>query len=174
MNRTGHIFLVGFMGAGKTSVGRMVAERYELPYLDLDEEIESSTGSLVSEIFAEGGEALFRDLETEALLGLEGKPRSVVACGGGVVTRLENRSALMSLGTVVYLIVTAAEAVARIGDLSTRPLLSGPAGALAATSLLSARESLYRSVAHVQVDTAGRSASEVAELVFSALEGLDE
>lgn len=169
MKADGHIFLVGFMGAGKTSVGKLVSEKCGLPYVDMDDEIERISGSLVSEIFADSGEAAFRDLETEALGALASRPRSVVACGGGIVTRPENCPTLNRLGVVVYLVVTAAEALARIGDRSTRPLLSGSAGPLAATSLLAAREALYRSVADIEVDTASRTPDQVADLVIAAL-----
>jgi len=169
VSRPGHIFLVGFMGAGKTTVGRLLAALMDLPYLDLDDEIQRVTGAMVSEIFASGGEDAFRIVETEALLGLSSVPKSVVACGGGVVLRPENRAALGEMGTVVYLQVTAAEALARIGDASTRPLLAGPGGALAVTALLGAREALYRTVADIEVDTAGQTPDEVARLIQSAL-----
>jgi len=95
----------------------------------------------------------------------------VVACGGGVVLRPENRALLRQLGVVVYLVVSMGEALARIGDASTRPLLAGGGGTLAATALLEARETLYRSVADVTVDTAGRDAANVADAIYEALKG---
>ena len=88
---------------------------------------------------------------------------ALVACGGGVVVRPENRAELKRLGTVVYLEVSAGEAVARVGDASSRPLLAGASGVLAATSLLQAREGLYRAVADITVSTSGRTPAEVAE-----------
>jgi len=168
-----HIFLVGFMGAGKSSVARLVAERAGLPCIDLDRDIEREQGAPITRIFEDRGEQAFRDLESAALLGLGARPPSVVACGGGIVLRPENRAALKRMGRVVYLEVTAAEALARVGDTSTRPLLSGPSGALAATSLLAAREALYLAVADVVVETVGRTPSEVAALVLEALGGFE-
>lgn len=171
MTAPGHIFLVGFMGAGKTTVARLVADALGRPCVDLDEVIEEETGSRIADIFAESGEDAFRDLESQALTDLAEESPSVVACGGGVVLRVENRAILRRLGTVVYLQVTAGEAVARIGGASTRPLLAGPGGTVAATTLLAARESLYRSVADVTVDTTGCTAEQVADAVVKAVGG---
>jgi len=166
-----HIFLVGFMGAGKSTVAELLAHRLGRPCIDLDDEIVRAAGRSVSEIFNEDGEDAFRSMETEALLGLDARPSSVVACGGGIVVRTENRAALRRMGTVVYLQVTAGEALARVGDAGTRPLLAGASGTLAATSLLAARESLYRSVADMTVDTLCCSAQQVAENVLASMEG---
>lgn len=168
----GHLFLVGFMGAGKSTVARLVAERLGLPAIDLDEAIEERAGRSVTAIFEQDGEEAFRDLETQALSALADLPPHVVACGGGVVLRPENRALLKRMGTVVHLVVTADVALARIGDVSTRPLLAGPSGALAATRLLEARERLYRSVADLEVDTVGKSVEEVAAAVTDALRGV--
>lgn len=165
-----HLFLVGFMGAGKSTVARLVSQQTERPCIDLDALIEHRAQMPVAEIFTLNGEDDFRFRETDALLSLESEPASVVACGGGVVVRAENRSALKRLGVVVYLRVTAGEAIARIGDAQSRPLLSGPSGTLAATSLLAARESLYCSVADVVVDTVGKSPEQVATEVIAFLE----
>lgn len=165
----GHIFLIGFMGAGKSTVACLVADSLAMPCADLDDVIESRSGSMVSELFAETGEEGFRALETDVLASLEGSTPTVIACGGGIVTRPENRAALKRMGTVVLLEVSAEEAIARVGDATTRPLLSGPSGALAATSLLKAREALYRSVSDTVVDTEGRTPEQVAALIVSAL-----
>lgn len=169
MGLSRHVFLVGFMGSGKSTVGRMVAGSLGVRFVDLDAVIESAAGEPIPQIFSNQGEEAFRDLESEALESLEGEEPSVVACGGGVVLRDSNRGVLKRLGTVVYLKVTAGEAVARIGDRRTRPLLAGPGGTLAATTLLAARETVYASVADVTVDTTGRSASEVAQLILDSI-----
>jgi shikimate kinase len=170
----GHLFLIGFMGAGKSTVARMIAQKIEYPCIDLDKEIEILAGRPIPVVFAEDGEDAFRELEATALQQLEGRESAVVACGGGVVLRPENRALLKRLGAVVYLVVTAEEALARVGNGSTRPLLAGPGGTLAATALLAARETLYRSIADFAVDTVGRSTEQVALSVLSELHKLGE
>ena len=166
---TGHLFLIGFMGAGKTTVGGLLAERLSRPCIDLDALIEYRVGRSVREIFEEEGEDAFREVESAALGSLAESVPSVVACGGGIVLRPENRAMLKRMGTVVYLRVSAGETLARVGADDTRPLLAGPGGELAATRLLEARESLYSAVADFSVDTVGRTPSEVADDVVAEL-----
>jgi shikimate kinase len=158
------------MGAGKSTVSDLVARKLRRARIDLDEVITREAGRPIAEIFEQDGEDAFRDMESDALRRLADEAPSVVACGGGVVVRPENRALLRELGTVVYLEVTAGEAIARVGDAQTRPLLAGSAGTLAATALLQARESLYRSVADVVVSTSGRTPTEVAEQVVEAID----
>ena len=167
----GHLFLVGFMGAGKSTVADRLAEALGEPCVDLDDRVVETAGKPIAAIFADDGEDAFRDLESLVLQSLAGEPPSVVACGGGIVLRPENRALLKELGSVIYLEVTAGEALARIGDAKTRPLLAGSSGALAATSLLSAREALYRSVADLTVDTVGRTPTEITQQILDDIEG---
>jgi len=165
-----HVFLIGFMGAGKTTVARLVSEALGRPCIDLDDVVAQRAGRSVREIFEEQGEASFREIESAQLEALSDAPPSVVACGGGIVVRDANRSALKRMGFVVYLKVSAGETLARVGGDGTRPLLAGPGGAIAATRLLDARESLYAATADITVDTVGRSPQNVAEIVVTAIE----
>lgn len=164
-----HVLLIGFMGSGKSTVGRLIADDLGAPFVDLDESVVEDAGMSIPEIFEAGGEARFRELEASALKSLSSAPDSIVACGGGVVVRDQNRALLSTLGRVVYLRVSAGESLARIGDTSTRPLLAGPGATLAVTSLLKARETLYAAVADVVVQTEGRSPREVADEVLEGL-----
>lgn len=168
-----HVFLIGFMGAGKSTVAKLVAARIGRPLVDLDCLVEATDGRTVARIFAEVGEEGFRQRESAALLSLSDAPPSVVACGGGVVTRDENRRALRTMGLVVYLRVTVQEMLARVGDDPTRPLLASGGGVLAATTLLDARESLYSAVSDAVVDTVGRTPEEIADDVVAFLGSRD-
>jgi shikimate kinase len=97
-----HLFVIGFMGSGKSTVGRLVAARLDLPFIDLDAQIVERENTDIATIFAERGEPAFRGLEHEALAGLQDVEPHVVACGGGVVVDDRNRVVLKTLGRVVY------------------------------------------------------------------------
>jgi shikimate kinase len=164
-----HVLLIGFMGSGKSTVGSLVAERLGRGFVDLDERIVQNQGRSIAAIFAEEGEAGFRVAESTALREISEMAPAVVACGGGIVLDDANRSALGRLGLVVYLKVSAEEALARIGDTEGRPLLAGGGVAMAAT-LLRSREALYEATAGVVVATSGRTPAQVADEVVAAVE----
>ena len=165
------VFLIGFMGAGKSTVGAMVATRLGRPFVDLDGEIERETGRTATELFAAEGEEGFRAAERAALEAVAHHPGLVVACGGGVVTDEGSRAILRESGTVVYLQVSSDEALARVGsELAGRPLLRGGDPA-AAAALLRLRERLYETAADIVVDTLHRTPGQVADEVVSLVEG---
>lgn len=161
------VFLVGFMGAGKTSVARKLARMAGVASVDMDTYIERCEHKRVKDIFAEVGEEGFRAIETQTLyeLGMKKDPM-VVSCGGGVVLRPENRKALSELGLVVYLSVTAVEAASRISDVSSRPLFGDLQNA---QRVINERLPLYEEVADVTIDTVGRGSSSIAHEVFDIL-----
>jgi shikimate kinase len=165
------VFIIGFMGAGKSTVGAMVAARLGRPFVDLDGEIERETGHTATEVFAAEGEEGFRAAERAALEAVAHRPGLVVACGGGVVTDEGSRTILRKSGSVVYLQVSSDEAIARVGsELSGRPLLRGGDPA-AAAALLRLRERLYETAADIVVDTLHRTPEQVADEVVSLVEG---
>lgn len=161
------VFLVGFMGAGKTSVARKLARMAGVASVDMDTYIERCEHKRVKDIFAEVGEEGFRAIETQTLyeLGMKKDPM-VVSCGGGVVLRPENRKALSELGLVVYLSVTAVEAASRISDVSSRPLFGDLQNA---QRVINERLPLYEEVADIIIDTVGRGSSSIAHEVFDIL-----
>lgn len=159
------LFLIGFMGAGKTTVGRLLATRLDRSFTDLDRWIEESTERSVDELFEQRGEDGFRDLERHALAEAAKRSDAVVACGGGIVTDDESRKLLAESGDVAYLAVSADVALERVGaDTLGRPLLVG-ADPVGAASLLGLRERLYEEAADFTADTVGHTPDEVAERI---------
>jgi shikimate kinase len=155
------IFLIGFMASGKTTVGRLLAERLEWAFVDLDKLIEEGAGRTVADIFAAEGEAGFRIRETEALREVAKRRKTVVATGGGAPCRDENIEAMLGTGRVFWLDVSAEEAVTRAGKASGRPLLDGEADPVAAArKLLDARLPFYKR-AHAGVPTMGYTPAQI-------------
>ena len=162
-----HLVLVGMMGSGKTTVGRVVAARLGRPLLDSDALIEAREGRTVRDIFASDGEDAFRDIETEVLVQSLARPECcVIAAAGGVVLRSENREALRASGArVVWLRADPAVLVERVKGGPHRPLLDDdPAGTL--QRMYDEREALYREVADAIVTVDGRSVNDVVEAVL--------
>lgn len=167
-----HVFLVGFMGAGKSTVGRLVAERLAMPFVDLDDEIQRLSGVTITQMFERSGEGAFRETEHETLKRLTDAPDSVIACGGGIVLREDNRQLLVDRGRVVLLEVAPTEALVRAGSTGDRPLLAGKC-ASAVAKLLDARQGLYDEVADVRVRTDARTPAQVADEVVAGLRAVE-
>lgn len=162
-----HVFLIGFMGAGKSSVARRFARTCGVSALDVDTYIERSQGKSVSEIFAEGGERLFREIEAATMEDLSNKPDPFVySCGGGVVTTPQNIDVMRERGVVVHLSVDADEAAARISDKSSRPLFNDID---AARGLCGQRKPIYEQAAHFTIDTKGKNVSEIVRELIAYL-----
>ncbi len=159
------VVLVGFMGAGKSSVGRGLAARLDLPFVDADEAVERAAGKSIPEIFEQKGEAGFRALESEVTIALLAGEEAVVALGGGAVETTEIRS-LLEDATVVYLELGAEEALTRIGDPSTRPMLRSHDP----RALHARRVPLYETIADVRVPAGQRSVEELVDEVVALLE----
>jgi shikimate kinase len=153
----GNIFLVGLMGAGKTSVGKVIARRLGKSFYDSDHEIERATGVKVPVIFDIEGEAGFRAREARTLAELVARPDIVIATGGGAVLSAANRTLLADHGTVVYLHAAPEDLWARTRHDKNRPLLrtSDPLARL--KELYDERDPLYRAVADIVLDTGSQS-----------------
>src|ERR1044072_123416 len=164
------IVLVGFMGAGKSSVGRTLARMTGRPRFDTDEIVAASFGMTIAEIFEKHGEEKFREAETEALRGLSAKGAAIIVTGGGMVLRAESRALLRDLGTVIHLSADEETLFARISRRSTRPLLQTENPRHTVTELLGARLPLYREGADTEVDTSLLTHDEVARRILESIE----
>ena len=170
------IALIGLMGAGKSSVARVLGERLGVSVADLDGMIEATSGESVAALFERAGEPWFRRREGELLAEALRSGVRVVACGGGIVLDPERRRLLRERCRVVWLEVDPAEALERVRGQDdeparTRPLLAGADAGTRLRDLLRERAPLYAEAAHVRVPTGGRSPNQVADAVLAALGG---
>jgi shikimate kinase len=171
MKKRGHaIVLIGFMGAGKSSVGRTLARLTGRPRFDTDEMVSARFGLSISEIFERYGEEKFRKAESEAVEELSGEPDAIIVTGGGIVLGEKNVAQLRELGRIVYLSADEATLFARISRRQTRPLLQTPNPRATLKELLAVRLPLYRNAADVEVDTSRLTHDEVARSILSRVE----
>ncbi len=150
-----NIVLIGFMGSGKSTIGRELSQLLGYPLLDTDALIVERDGRPIPRIFAESGEEAFRDLESAVLADLHagGPSHRVIATGGGIVTLPKNRRLLRRLGYVVWLMVTPKAVLRRTSRNKQRPLLNNPDPTGTISRLLEERTPLYRETSHLAVET---------------------
>lgn len=165
----GNIFLVGMMGAGKTTVGRALAHKMQKRFIDTDKVLVERTGVAVATVFEIEGEAGFRRREASVLAEVAAGDDCIIATGGGVVLSEENRRAMRENGTVIYLRARVADLWERTRQDTTRPLLATPDPRATLSRLLEERDALYREAAHLVVETGVQSASTLAARVLAAL-----
>lgn len=190
--KNNNIILIGFMGSGKTAVGRWLARRLGWRLADVDQNIEDEDGRKIKAIFAVDGEQYFRRLETEALedlLKFENRKKQkigrrnadkrkttgrkaadglVVSTGGGIVLRPENRRLLKKLGLVAWLQVEPDDVIKRVGRKKDRPLLNVPDKYATIKMILAARRKIYGQAADIKVRTSGSTVKQVGEKVIKA------
>lgn len=162
------VVLLGMMGAGKSEVGRELADRIGYQFLDTDKLIEKRAGKRISKIFQEDGEPAFRALEREVIASLEGSAGKVLATGGGAIMDPANRSAFNRLGTTVYLKASARELYQRVKNDSSRPLLQTEDPKAEVARILSEREQYYED-AIITIDTEDLSSNEVVDVLIDEL-----
>lgn len=163
-----NLILVGFMGSGKSAIGRMAAQRLRFQFVDTDALVVDRAGIEISEIFARHGEQEFRDLETGVIESMAARERYVIATGGGAVLRERNRELLRSLGFVVLLTANEDVIVERVARNSKRPLLQNddPRGTI--VRLLAERRPAYEAAAHWTLDTSALTREEATDALVAA------
>ena len=162
--------LVGLPGSGKTTVGRQLARRLQLPFVDSDHEIEVRIGCSIREFFEREGERRFRDIEQEVLDSLTQGPSKVLSTGGGAVLRAANRQYLRERGRTVYLKSTPEELFRRLRHDTNRPLLQVADPLAKLKSLFAERDPLYKEVAHFVLETGRPSVSTLVNMIVMQLE----
>jgi shikimate kinase len=163
------IVLTGPMGSGKTSVGRLLALQLGYDFVDLDALIVEQEGSSINEVFARGGEQVFREMETASLATLADRTRMVLSTGGGVVLREENRLLLRMIGHVVNLTASVATLAERLAQAGDRPLLQGEESREERLGrILRERERFYAD-ADIRIDTTGKTLEDVAAEILRRL-----
>ncbi len=164
-----HLYLIGYRGSGKTSVGRALAQRLQRPWFDSDFQIEVQAGQPVSWLFTNRGEEFFRLLESEVLSELATQPPSVISLGGGAVLRAANRNLLKNTGRCVWLRATAERLAARISadeaSGKNRPSLTGAGAVPEIAQVLAAREPIYEAVSDWSIETEDQTPDQLAQQI---------
>jgi shikimate kinase len=161
-----NIFLIGFMGTGKSTIAETLKRKYDMQIVDMDAEIEKEQKMVISDIFATKGEEYFRDLETQLIKDLQKKDNVVVSCGGGAVLRDENVTEMRKSGKVVLLNATPETILQRVKNSHNRPLLEGNKNVDFIRELMSKREDKYNAAAEITVSVDNRDVDEIADEVY--------
>jgi len=166
-----NIVLIGFMGAGKTTVGRQLAFRLQRDFIDTDKMVEEITGMTISQIFHKYGEVRFRAEEKLAIRKVSSLESKVIAVGGGAVLDRDNVVSLKQNGIFVWLKPQKTEIYQRLKSKTNRPLLKGKSEEKekVISALLTQREPYYKAVADLEIDTAGKKIEEIANEIISLL-----
>jgi shikimate kinase len=164
------ISLIGLPGSGKSTVGRQLARRLQLPFVDSDQAIEARLGCSIREFFGIEGEARFREIEAEVIDALTQKGAGVLSTGGGAVLRAENREHLRTRGRVIYLKSHPEELIRRLRHDTNRPLLQVADPMAKLRELFAARDPLYRQTAHFVVETGRPSVATLVNMIVMQLE----
>ncbi|MCI8639592.1 MAG: shikimate kinase [Coprococcus sp.] len=169
-----NIFLIGFMGAGKSSVSGCLSREYGMDAVEMDEVIAKREGMGIPEIFEKRGEEYFRRLETELLIEIQSRNNAVVSCGGGAAMREQNVAEMKKNGKVVLLTACPETILNRVKDSDERPLLNGHKDVKYISGLMEARRERYEAAADIVVDTEGKSVSQICGELLEKLQEMDD
>lgn len=172
--RKNHIFLIGFMGSGKSTVAKYLSSAYQMKQIEMDEQIEKNEGRSISTIFEKEGEEYFRTLETELLKSLDPRETFVVSCGGGAAVKEENVREMKEKGRIILLSAQPETVYVRVKNSHNRPLLEGNMNVSYIKELMGKRQKLYERAADFQVKTDGRTAEEIGEEIIKQIRKEEE
>ena len=166
METNKNLFLIGFMGCGKSTMARMLSERMQMTLIEMDETIEEEAGLSINEIFETYGEQYFRDLESQLILRIMKTGGAVVSCGGGAILRPENVENMKKNGTVVYFSAKPETIYKRVRYSTNRPLLNGNMNVEHITNLMNQRLPRYEAAADVTIFVDGKEKEQVLEEIL--------
>lgn len=165
-----NIFLIGFMGCGKSTIAGILSERLGVAQVEMDEVIVKEQGMPITEIFEKYGETHFRDIETDLVRRLQEEKGVIVSCGGGAVLREENREMMKNTGAIVWLTATPETILERVRHSTTRPVLNGHMNVEYIAELMEKRRACYEDAADYRVATDGKSREEICEEILRSLD----
>lgn len=156
-----NIFLIGFMGVGKSTIAKILASELDAKLVEMDETIEAEAGITINEIFEKYGETHFRDLESALVERIAGEGSAVVSCGGGAVLREENVANMKKNGTIIFLSATPETIYERVHTSTNRPLLNGNMNVEYIAQLMEKRRAIYENAADVTIVTDDKELSDI-------------
>lgn len=165
-----HIFLIGFMGVGKSTIARALQKELGFPLIEMDERIVKEQEMSINEIFERYGEDRFRDIESQLILDIGEESPSIVSCGGGVVVRPENTKNMKACGKIVFLTATPETIYERVKNSTDRPILNGHMNVEYIAQLMEKRRALYEAAADVAIATDKKTREEIVREITGYLQ----
>lgn len=164
-----NIFLIGFMGAGKSTIAKALCKELDMQLVEMDARIVEEQKMSVNDIFAQYGEDYFRDVESQLILTLGEEGNTIVSCGGGVVVRPQNTDYMKKSGKVVFLSATPETIYERVKNSTDRPILNGHMNVEYIADLMEKRRALYEAAADIKIDTDGKNRSAICKEIMERL-----
>lgn len=167
--QTNNVFLIGFMGVGKSTMARMLADKLQMELIEMDETIEAEQGMTINEIFAQKGEEGFRDIESAFIERISQEKKVVVSCGGGAVLRKQNVANMKKSGKIIFLTATPETIFERVRYSTNRPLLTGNMNVEYIAKLMERRRSIYEAAADVVIATDEKSGDSILKELLAVI-----
>ena len=164
-----HIYLIGFMGTGKTTISQQLQQMTQAEEIDMDAWIVEKNGMSINDMFEKFGEDYFRERESEAVCEISKKAPAIVSCGGGAVLRAQNTQKMKETGKIVLLTATPETVYERVKDSTDRPLLNGNMNVEHIAKLMEKRRELYAGACDIRVATDGKTPEEIAEEILACV-----
>lgn len=164
-----NIYLIGFMGAGKSTIAAVLKKKLQMKLVEMDARIVEEQGMSINDIFATKGEPYFRDVESQLILDLNEEGDTIVSCGGGVVVREQNVENMKKRGKIVFLSATPETIYSRVKDSTDRPILNGNMNVEYIAKLMEKRRALYEGACDIRIETDGKNAEEICQEIIEKL-----